>query len=98
MQIEPGTVVSRSTRVAHQQLTGDDGSVILDLDTAEYFGLDPVGTVIWQLIGDNGTRFADLVTGVRTRLPDAPPDVDADVAEFLEAMAERRLVALASGG
>jgi hypothetical protein len=94
--IERRTMVRRSTRAAYQRLAGEEGGVVLDLDTARYFGLNPVGTVIWELIGDDGGTFSDLVARVSSHLPDCPPDVEDDIAEFLQSMAERQLVTLVS--
>ena len=48
------TVASRvrlSEDVLFQELQGD--SVLLDLKTGVYFGLDKVGTRIWELLGEH---------------------------------------------
>lgn len=39
--------------VVHRDIAGE--AVILNLATGTYFGLDPVGTRIWQLIGELGS-------------------------------------------
>jgi hypothetical protein len=44
--------VAFSERVISQEVTGE--TVILDLESECYFGLDEVGTRIWQLIRDSG--------------------------------------------
>jgi len=38
--------------VLSQELKGE--TVLLDLNTEHYFGLNPVGTRVWQLLGENG--------------------------------------------
>ena len=38
--------------VISQEVSGE--TVILDLNSENYFGLDEVGTRIWQLIGEKG--------------------------------------------
>jgi hypothetical protein len=38
--------------IAVRELEGE--AVLLDLNTGTYFGLDPVGTRIWQLLGERG--------------------------------------------
>ena len=40
--------ISRSPDVISQEVSGE--TVLLDLQTENYFGLDEVGTRIWQLI------------------------------------------------
>jgi hypothetical protein len=44
--------VAFSERVISQEVSGE--TVILDLESECYFGLDDVGTRIWQLIRDRG--------------------------------------------
>jgi len=44
--------VKLSPEVISQEVSGE--TVLLDLDSENYFGLDEVGTRIWQLIGENG--------------------------------------------
>lgn len=44
--------ISLSPRVIYQEVAGE--TVILDLESECYFGLDPVGTRIWQLIREHG--------------------------------------------
>ena len=42
-----------SDDVVFRDLAGE--AVLLNLATGTYFGLDPVGTRVWQLIGEDGT-------------------------------------------
>jgi hypothetical protein len=41
-----------SPQVLFQEIAGE--AVLLDLASEQYFGLDPVGTRIWQLLGEDG--------------------------------------------
>lgn len=41
-----------SPEVLFQEIAGE--AVLLDLASEQYFGLDSVGTRIWQLLGENG--------------------------------------------
>lgn len=44
--------IAFSPQVISQEVAGE--TVLLDLESECYFGLDAVGTRIWQLIGDSG--------------------------------------------
>lgn len=44
--------ISLSPQVISQEVAGE--TVILDLESENYFGLDAVGTRIWQLIQEHG--------------------------------------------
>lgn len=66
--------VRHADRVLSQTLAGE--AVLLDLNTEQYFGLNALGTRIWELIGELGdTRpiFETLVAEY-----DAPAEVIAD--------------------
>lgn len=82
----PPTVISRD-------LEGE--TVMLNLDTGIYFGLDPVGTVIWKHLQD-----AAPLREVRDRIV-TEFDVTADVAtgdllRLAEQLVARGLVRIAS--
>lgn len=44
------TAFTLSTEVVFQEVAGE--CVLLDLKTEEYFGLDEIGTVIWQTLAE----------------------------------------------
>ena len=88
-KINPDSVVVVST----DQISADlaDEAAILNLKSGTYYGLDPVGARIWQLIQDPRT-VADIHA-----LIVAEYDVDAtqcavDLLAFLEELASEGLV------
>lgn len=87
------TVVRPNTRLAFQELVEDAGGVVLHLETARYHGMNPVGALVWTLLGD-GTTFGALLDGVRERIDDPPPDIAVDIATFLRELEARDLVAI----
>jgi hypothetical protein len=54
--------------------TLSDESVLVNLKTGHYFGLDPVGTRIWELLGSK-ERLSDVLAAVIEEF-----EVDADTA------------------
>ncbi len=73
--------------VLHQELGGE--TVLLNLANESYFGLDEVGTRIWQVLGETQST-----TAVLTRLLDEY-DVSADQ---LRGDVERLMAQLADAG
>ena len=78
-----------SKDVVFRDLEGE--MVLLNLATGVYFGLDPVGTRIWELI-DRG-RSTEQIVGALT----AEYDVDAetcraDLAGFLRTLRDNELI------
>lgn len=69
----------------------DGEAVLLNIDTGLYFGLDPVGTAIWNALTAGAT--ADEIAARVIEQFDAPADeIRSDVREFLELLSEKGLV------
>ncbi|MDR5684462.1 MAG: PqqD family protein [Armatimonadota bacterium] len=86
------TKIVRNDRVVYQELAPGQGAVLLHLDTAHYHGLNPVGALIWDLLGTEGATLGEVLAGVRAAVPDAPDAVERDVREFIQALADRDVV------
>lgn len=82
----PGQVMAR---------TVGDETVILDLASGSYFGLDPVGARIWQLIGEGGT-LAEICATMLDEYEVERERLEADVLRLATELAERGLVVPAS--
>ena len=68
----------------------DGEAVILHLDSGTYFGLNAVGTRIWQLMERDGLLTA-VLDDLRTEY-DASPDVlERDLLELVARLADSRL-------
>ena len=71
-----------SPDVLSQEVSGE--TVLLDIRSESYFGLDPVGTRIWELLHENG----NLEPTYKTMLDEY--DVDAgQLASDLTALVEK---------
>ena len=91
--MESDHVVRRNGRAVFRELAEGEGSVLLHLDSGAYHGLNPIGTLIWTLIGD-GSSLEDLVDAVGSELTDLPAELRADVVAFIEDLAQRDLLTL----
>ena len=80
-----------STGVVFRELDGE--AVILNLDSGMYFGLDRVGTRIWQICRTHGSLRA--VWQAMQDEFDAPPDeLQTDLLAFVDELSSNGLVAL----
>ncbi len=80
MPLSPATVVARHPDMLFEQVSEE--VVMLSIATGKYFGLDPVGAEIWQLLSEPRS-IGDLSAALIDTF-----DVDADtclrdVTEFL---------------
>jgi hypothetical protein len=68
----------------------DGEAVILHLDSGTYFGLNAVGTRIWQLMERDG-RLTAVLDDLSTEY-DAPPDVlERDLLDLVARLVDARL-------
>jgi coenzyme PQQ synthesis protein D (PqqD) len=76
--------------------TLDGEAVLLDLASGRYFGLNEVGTRVWELLGA-GKSVAEIREALLGEF-DVPADVlERDVSELLDALRARGLVRPAPG-
>ena len=66
-------------------------TVILDLLSGTYFGLDPVGARIWQLL-DEGKTLAEVCEAMHQSHDVARADIERDVLVLVEALQVQRLI------
>lgn len=66
-------------------------TVILHLESGVYFGLDPVGTRIWEILADGATP-ADIRARMQDEFDVAPEVLRADVQAFLESLLAHEIV------
>lgn len=83
------TKVAISDDVLAQEV-GDE-VVLLDLASERYFGLDPVGTRIWELLKER-PDLASVLSSLREEF-EAPADrIEADLLSLIGALLEAGLV------
>jgi coenzyme PQQ synthesis protein D (PqqD) len=69
----------------------DGEAVILHLDAGMYFGLDSVGTRLWQLIEAHGS-LRPVLEAALTEFDVAPDVLEHDLLDLVSALSEKRLV------
>jgi len=82
-------VLTLSPDVIVRELAGE--SVVLDLSSGRYFGLNAVGTRVWQLIQE-GQPVEGLIQAVMAEFDADARDVERDVIALLEDLKARGLV------
>lgn len=68
-----------------------DETVILDLASGTYFGLDPVGTRMWSLI-EEGRTLAEVCDAILETHEASRGQVERDVLALAESLRSRGLV------
>lgn len=80
-------------RIAHnvvfRDLAGE--SVLLNLDSGTYFGLDAVGTRVWNLIAEHGSTSLAIDTLIAEYDVD-PPRLEMDVTALIDRLLTKGLL------
>lgn len=71
--------------------TIDGQTSVLDLSRDRYYGLDDVGTAVWDMVRQERT-FEEIVDGLARQYDVATSDLERDVGAFLVDLRSRRLV------
>ena len=81
-------------RVAENVVSRDlaDESVLLNLDTGTYFGLDAVGTRLWHLLAEHGSPESAIETLLTEYDVDAPR-LQKDVDALIDQLIDKKLLA-----
>lgn len=77
------------THVRAQQL--EDQMVILDLSSGIYFGLNQVGSRIWELI-KQGRSLGDIAAIVNSEFDATVAEVEDDTNSLVEELLSRKLI------
>lgn len=68
-------------------------TVILDLASGTYFGLDPVGARIWQLMTE-GRTLAEVCATMLAEYEVTQVDIERDVLSLAEELREKQLISV----
>ena len=72
------------------RVVGDE-NVILDLANGTYYGLDPVGTRIWQFLAE-GQTLEQICEATLAEYDVTREDIERDVLALMQTLMERQLV------
>lgn len=87
--ITEDATIKRSDDLAVTEVEGE--TVILDVASGQYFGLNPVGTHVFDLL-DSPRSVGELIDTIQA-MYDAPPDrVRADLITFIDTMVDHKLI------
>jgi hypothetical protein len=78
-----------SESVVFRELDGE--AVILNVDSGVYFGLDRVGTRVWQLVGENGD-LPSMAARLEQEYEVTRDVLERDLESFITTLVEKGLI------
>ena len=82
-------VVKIPSQVMARQVGNE--SVILDLSSGTYYGLDPVGARMWQLMTE-GQTLAQVCESMLAEYEVTREDIERDVLTLVQTLVDKQLV------
>jgi hypothetical protein len=89
--IDEDTMVSRNPKLLVAAV--HDETVMMDIDSGKYYGLDDIGTAIWQRL-ERPLPFGKLVEMLAAEYDAERATIARDVAKLLTSMAEHKAIDL----
>jgi hypothetical protein len=89
-QVSMTTVYLPSDAAVENRL--GEQTVLMNLETSRVFGLDPVGTRIWELLCDGGKSADAICATLRTEYGGVGDELEQDIRHLLGQLADRKLI------
>jgi hypothetical protein len=90
-EIGPDTLLQRKPGMIFNQIDGE--VVMLSIENSEYYGMDKVGSRIWQLL-ENPMRFNELVTKLMEEYEVPEDQCRMETLEFIKKIVVKKLLTL----
>lgn len=94
LSIDEQTLITRNTSLLTAPV--HDETVMMDLESGHYYGLDDIGTEIWRRL-EAPRRFGDLVDDLAAGYDADRTVIAEDIRKLLAVMAEHKVVTFAQG-
>jgi hypothetical protein len=89
--ITPQSVIRRSKNLLFNEIDGE--VVMLSIENSEYYGMDKIGSRIWELI-ENPVSVNELIGTLMDEYEVTREQCTNDTTEFLEQLAEKKLISI----
>ncbi len=70
----------------------DDEAILMSIEADSYFGLDPVGSRIWEILSAEAKTMDELVALLMEEYEVEEKQCREDVSHFVEDMENRKLI------
>jgi hypothetical protein len=89
------SLVARTQEILASEMGKE--TVMLDIAKGAYFGMDEIGSTIWDMI-ESPVRISDLCATLQSQFDVAAQDCQRDVLEFLNQLKEQGLLNVQPAG
>jgi hypothetical protein len=79
-----------------QQITTEDGTVLLDIDSGRFYGLNPIGSAIWEALV-KGHGIEQITRDIAEHYEASPTRIRGDVDMLVAKLRDRNLLHTTAG-
>lgn len=87
--INLNSTIKRNPELVASDMDGE--TVMMSIENGEYFGLDPVGSRIWELI-ENPIRIDQLIDLLLDEFEVSREQCELDTLDFINQLLEKKLI------
>ncbi len=80
----------KSEDVVSREVAGE--MVLLNLSSGQYFGLDSVGSRVWEALDNEPCALADVCAAIAAQFDASPEIIERDVIALMHELSEKALV------
>ena len=91
--IKSDTTIKQNPELITSEVDGE--RVMMDMKTGEYFGLDSIGTRIWDLT-ESPTKIAEIVEILINEFDVSKEQCELDTIDFIRELVDKNLVFIVS--
>jgi hypothetical protein len=88
-EITPSAKISRNTENMFSKI--DSETVVMSIENDSYYGIDAVGSRIWELI-DEKTTLENLIETLHKEFEAQPGQIESDTLTFLQKLLKENLI------
>lgn len=89
MNLNPSSKLKTSKEVLSREIEGE--TVLLNVETGIYFGLDATGTAVWNAL-QKKNRFGDIMKAVQDQFEVDPKTCREDLTRFISSLEKHGLL------
>ena len=83
------SIVSRNPDIASEEIDGD--VVMMSLSQDAFFGLNPVGAAIWELL-ESPVSIAHIIAHIQEIFDISAQQCQSDILSFMQDMADKKTI------
>lgn len=87
--LSPSALVSRSEKIVSSEIDGE--TVMMSVDMGSYYGLNEIGTRIWELI-ESPRTISDICDQLTKEYKVEPETCRKEIFDFLSTLTEEEIV------